>query len=66
VRGTGRRGVVTVAWPMIDAVGQLAGLVSKTLARQAFWRVERREGRALGRSTLVLAMFVSVPWGVLG
>ena len=33
----------TVAWPMYESGGQLAGFASKTFARQAFWRVVRRE-----------------------
>ena len=47
---------MTLACPTIDWGGQFAGLVSKMMARQAFWSVVRREGRALGRSTLTLAM----------
>src|ERR1700722_2252569 len=59
VNGTGSTGVVAVACPMIDAAGQLAGFASKTCAVQAFCSVVSREGRALGSSTLTLAMFAS-------
>src|ERR1700722_808290 len=41
---------------MSEPSGQAAGLASKTAARQAFCRVVRRAGRAIGRASLVLAM----------
>jgi hypothetical protein len=48
---------MTLAWPRIEAGGQLAGFWSKTAAVQAFWIVVRRLGSCLGRLTLTLAMF---------
>ena len=50
----------------IDAGGQLAGLVLKTLSVQAFCSVDSREGSCLGSSTLTFAMFACVPCGALG
>ena len=59
-------GVIAVTVPTMDPGGQSAGLVLKVVSMQAFWRVERREGRRLGSSTLTFAVFVWVPRGALG
>jgi len=53
--------VWTTAWPMKESGGQLAGLASKTFARQAFWRVVNRDGSEIGSSTFTLAMLDSTP-----
>src|SRR5437588_12110224 len=42
---------------MLEPSGQPdSGLASKTLARHAFWIVVSRDGSAIGRATLVLAI----------
>src|SRR5258708_25497179 len=66
LKGTGRIGVLALAYPTIDAAGQFAGFASNVAARHPFCSVARREGSCLGSSTLTFAMFAWVPCGVLG
>ena len=47
--------------PTIDAAGQSAGFASNVAAVHAFCSVVRREGNCLGRSTLTLVIFASLP-----
>ena len=61
--GTGKSGVIALAWPMIEAAGQPAGLVSNCLAVQAFCNVVKRLGNCSGSSTLTCLMFAYVPAG---
>src|SRR5271155_1654061 len=56
-RVAARSGVLTVAVPMSDPSGQLAGLAWKTAARHAFWSVVRREGSCRGNVSLTFAVF---------
>ncbi len=53
--------MIAFACPMIDAGGHPAGFVSNCAAVHAFCSVGRRDGRALGSSTLTLLMFAWVP-----
>ena len=54
------------AYPMFDAAGHPAGLVLNCAAVHAFWRVVRRDGSCLGRSTLTSLMFACVPCAATG
>src|SRR5262249_2747682 len=56
-RGFLNTGVRIVALPICEPSGQVAGLASKTAARQAFCSVESLAGNVLGRVTVVFAMF---------
>ena len=51
----------TTAWPMKEAGGQPAGFASNCLAVHAFCNVVKRDGSAIGSSTLTFAMFAWVP-----
>src|SRR5580704_7052540 len=64
--GTGRIGVVAVAWPTTEAAGQPAGSAANCAAAQAFCNVFNCDGSCLGSSTLTLAMFASLPSEALG
>lgn len=56
--------MIALAWPIFDALGQLAGFALNCFAVPAFCTVFSCEASCLGSSTLAFWMFVWVPWAL--
>jgi len=64
--GTGRTGVCTTTWPMIEADGHAPRLCSKVAAMHALWIVVSRAGSCLGMVNFISFIHDWLPIASLG